>query len=146
MFKTERGSGLVWMWYIPIPYINFFFIIYSTPPTPLLLSTAGSFIVLLKSEREMTEKCIKALLHFNINTGEVINTEAESTQERSDYKTLHCLIYEWQQQGSKVRFYPSACALLTQQCIGTQTTSLQWRHTKFFFVGGSDCTWIRHDK
>ncbi len=108
MFKTEKGSGLVWMWYIPIPYINLFFIIYSHPPPSLLLplSTAGSFIVLLKSEREMTEKCIKPLLHFNINTGGVINIEAESIQERSDYKTPHCLIYGRQQQGSKVRFLP----------------------------------------
>lgn len=54
----------------------------------------------------MTEKCIKALLHFNINTREVINMEAESMQERSDYKTPHCLIYGRQQQGSKVSFLP----------------------------------------
>lgn len=102
------------MWYIPIPYINLFFIIYSPsflripPSLPPFLprSTAGSFIVLLKSEREMTEKCIKPLLHFNINTGGVINIEAESVQERSDYKTPHCLIYGRQQQGSKVRFLP----------------------------------------
>lgn len=25
LFKPERGSALVWLWYIPIPYINFFF-------------------------------------------------------------------------------------------------------------------------
>lgn len=54
----------------------------------------------------MTEKCIKPLLHFNINTGGVINIEAESVQETSDYKTLHCLIYGRQQQGRKVRFLP----------------------------------------
>lgn len=59
----------------------------------------------------MTEKCIKPLLHFNISTEGVINIEAESIQERSDYKTLHCLIYGRQQQGSKVRFLPfSLCS------------------------------------
>lgn len=34
MFKSERGSGLVWMWYIPIPYIKLFFIIYSARSVP----------------------------------------------------------------------------------------------------------------
>lgn len=136
--ETERGSGLVWMWYIPIPYINLFFIIYSPPPTPppllpsllLPLSTAGSFIVLLKSEREMTEKCIRPLLHFNINTGGVINIEAESIQERSDYKTLHCLIYGRQQQGSKVRFLPFSLCFITQKRLSAHLFSTMQTCTK----------------
>lgn len=76
----------------------------------------------------MTEKCIRPLLHFNINTREVINIEAESTQQRNDYKTLHCLIYGRQQQGSKVRVLPfTLCFNNTTIC---RYTTLVFTHTQ----------------
>lgn len=50
--------------------------------------------------------------------------EAESVQERSDHKTLHCLIYERQQQGSRVWRLP----------FSLQTTSAAQRTIETGFV------------
>lgn len=80
----------------------------------------------------MTEKCISPPspppppLHFNINTRGVINMEAESTPQRSDYKTTHCLIYGRQQRGSKVKFLPfTVCSHSTTVSLNTTTREQQ---------------------
>lgn len=63
--------------------------------------------------------------------------EAERVQERSGHKTLYCVIYERQQQGSEVRILPfSLCRssnITTRQHVGS--------HTKFSREeDGSYCT------
>lgn len=57
--------------------------------------------------------------------------EAEGAPKRSLYKTLHCLIYEWQQRGSKVRFVPSR--LCSPNTAVDQRTQQEQEQSFFLF-------------